>query len=184
MDQCTDAAVVWYQNRFEVLRHAAAIAPTAGLVLEFGVASGSTIRCLAGSAALLDRMIYGFDWFEGLPEPWASYPRGQFACDIPEVPDNVELVVGEFSKTLTPFLDRHPGEAALVHIDCDLYSSTKVVLDQLTPRIVPGTVIVLDEYFIVVEHEQRAFHEWLETTGRKCQHVCRSIEQLCIVMES
>jgi hypothetical protein len=174
---------IWYRDRFEVLRHAAAIAPLHGLVLEFGVASGSTIRCLAESEPLCARTIYGFDSFKGLPEAWANYPAGHFACDIPQVPDNVELVVGRFEKTLLPFLATHRGDAALIHIDCDLYSSTCIVLDYLTPRIVPGTVIVLDEFWIVTDQEQFAFNEWLETAERSCRHEARSIEQLCVVME-
>jgi Macrocin-O-methyltransferase (TylF) len=175
--------ITWYLDRFQVLRHAAAIAPTTGLVLEFGVATGSTIRCLSGSAPLLDRRIYGFDWFKGLPEPWANYPVGHFACDVPEVPDNVELVIGKFDETLVPFLAKHQDSAALVHIDCDLYSSTRVVLSHLTPRIVPGTVIVLDEYWIVVDQEQLAFNDWLKITGRTARHEARSIEQICVVMQ-
>jgi hypothetical protein len=174
----------WYRNRFEVLRHAAAIAPTDGLVLEFGVAVGTTIRTLAGSAPLLDRLIYGFDSFEGLPEMWGTYPAGFFACDIPEVPNNVELVIGKFEATLESFLAKHRDNVALLHIDCDLYSSAKYVLQQLTLQIVPGTVIVLDEFFIVTDQEQRAFNEWLFMTDRKCRHEARSVEQLCVVMES
>jgi len=175
--------VIWYQDRFEVLRHAAAIAPVEGLVLEFGVATGDTIRCLAGSPALLERQIYGFDSFEGLPEKWSTYPTGYFACEIPEVPNNVELVIGLFSKTLVPFLNTHRGDIALLHIDCDLYSSTRYVLNVLTPFIMPGTVIVLDEFWIVTDHEQRAFLEWLAYTGRHARHEARSVEQLCAVME-
>lgn len=176
--------MIWYQNRFEVLRHAAAITPTEGLVLEFGVASGSTVRCLAETPALCERSIYGFDSFKGLPEPWASYPVGHFACDIPEVPKNVGLVVGMFEHTIKPFLLVHPNNVALLHIDCDLYSSARCVLEQLSPRIVSGTVIVLDEYFILVEHEQRAFNEWLSKTGRRFRKEARSVEQLCGVIES
>jgi hypothetical protein len=53
-----------------------------------------------------------------------------------------------------------PRPAAFIHIDCDLYSSTKAVLSGLSHRIVPGTVIVFDEYFNYPnwqQHEFRAF---------------------------
>ena len=63
-------------------------------------------------------------------------------------------------------------------------SSTRTVLDLLTPHIPVGAVLVLDEFFIVVEEEQRAFNEWLEASGRDCRHEARSIEQLCVIMES
>lgn len=176
-------SLIWYLDRFEVLRHAAAIAPTSGLILEFGVAMGTTIRCLAGSAPLLDRLIYGFDSFRGLPEPWADYKKGHFACDIPEVPNNVELIVGRFEDTILPFLDDHvDDDIALIHIDCDLYSSTKCVLDHLTSWIVPGTVIVLDEFWIVTDQEQKAFNDWLFENDRHFKYEARSIEQLCVVM--
>lgn len=175
--------MIWYQNRFEVLQHAAAIAPDNGLVLEFGVATGSTIRCLAESPPLRNRSIYGFDSFKGLPEPWASYSVGHFACDIPEVPSNVGFVVGLFQHTIRPFLAVHPGDIALVHIDCDLYSSVRSVLEQLDSRIIRGTVIVLDEYWIITEHEQRAFLEWLVKTGRAFRKEARAVEQLCGVIE-
>jgi predicted O-methyltransferase YrrM len=176
--------IVWYQRRQEVLQHAAAIAPTDGMILEFGVASGTTIRCLAGSAPLLDRVIYGFDSFQGLPEPWGNYQAGHFACDIPEVPNNVELIVGMFGKTLPQFLETHPGDVALLHLDADLYSSTRTVLEHLSSRIVPGSIVLMDEYFVVPDEEQRAFAEWLAKTNRTCRFEARTFEQLCVVMTS
>ena len=42
--------------------------------------------------------------------------------------------------TLTPTL------ASFIHIDCDLYSSTKTVLTLLAPAIRTGTVLVFDEW--------------------------------------
>jgi hypothetical protein len=176
--------ITWYQNRFEVLRHAAAIAPADGMILEFGVASGTTIRCLAGSAPLLDRVIYGFDSFQGLPEPWGDYQAGHFACDIPEVPNSCELMIGLFKDTLPHFLETHPGDIALLHLDADLYSSTWTVLEHLMARIVPGTVIAMDEYFISIDQEQRAFAEWLAKTKRTCRYEARATEQLCVTMTS
>lgn len=173
----------WYRERFEVLAHAACEASTEGLVLEFGVASGATINYLACTHALRERRIYGFNSFCGLPEPWADYPIGHFACEPPAVAPNVELVVGLFSETIPPFLATHPGSAALIHIDCDLYASTKLVLGLLSDRIVTGTVIVLDEYFIVTDHEQRAFNEWLAENGRSYWSMARSLEQFLVMME-
>jgi hypothetical protein len=175
--------VHWYRDRFEVLSIAAIEAPAQGLVLEFGVASGVTISWLAETPQLSQRQLYGFDSFRGLPEPWGSYDDGHFACTPPQVPPNVELVIGLFADRLPAFLADHPDKAALIHIDCDLYSSTRTVLNLLAPRIVPGTVIAMDEYWIVTDHEQRAFEEWLAAQGRSCRHICRSVEQACVIME-
>ena len=55
-----------------------------------------------------------------------------------------------------------------MHIDCDLYSSTRTVLSLLEPRIVPGTIIVFDEYLNYPgwqAHEKRAFAEFVGRTG-------------------
>ena len=151
-------------------------------MLEFGVASGATINHLATSHALRERRLYGFDSFCGLPEPWGSYPVGHFACEPPTVARNVELIVGLFAETIPPFLARHEGPCALVHLDADLYSSTRTVLELLGERIVAGTVIALDEYY-VEGSEQRAFSEWMAATGRRCRPEARSLEQLVVTME-
>jgi predicted O-methyltransferase YrrM len=175
--------MLWYRDRFDVLSAAAIEAPPEGLILEFGVASGATLLWLADRPQMRERRLYGFDSFRGLPECWASYDVGHFACDPPSVPDNVELVIGYYADTLPAFLAAHSDNAGLIHLDCDLYRSTKTVLQLLASRIVPGTVIVMDEFWIVVEHEQRAFKEWLVEGARTCRHLCRSIEQACVVME-
>jgi hypothetical protein len=175
--------VLWFRDRFDILSFAACSAPIEGLVLEFGVASGATLDFLAKTIALRGRRLYGFDSFRGLPEPWADYEIGHFACDPPAVAANVELLVGDFADTLPPFLATHAGNAALVHLDADLYSSTKLVLDLLAPRIVPGTIVAFDEFWIVTDHEQRAFREWLQRNGRTCCHVARAFEQLVVVMD-
>ena len=52
---------------------------------------------------------------------------------------------------------------AFVHVDCDLYSSTRTVLTLLAPAIRAGTVLVFDEwcgYEGWEEHEARAWAEF------------------------
>ncbi len=137
-----------------------------GLILEFGVFSGRTINRLAAQA---DQTIFGFDSFEGLPEDWRpDVGKGSFRAGLPPVASNVELVVGWFDATLPSFLEAHEGPASLIHIDCDLYSSTRTVFTACRDRIVPGTILVFDEFFNYVgwrNHEYRAFVELIEETG-------------------
>lgn len=138
-----------------------------GLVLEFGVFSGRTINHLA---ALDPGSIIGFDSFEGLPEDWrADVPKSTFQrAGPPEVKTNVELVIGRFEETLPAFVAANPAPVAFLHIDCDLYSSTKTVFRFLRERIGPGAVIVFDEYFNYVgwrNHEYKAFAEFIAETG-------------------
>lgn len=152
-------------------------APKDGLVLEFGVRFGNTIRQLA---KLTQQKIYGFDSFEGLPEVWHHEPKGSYTTrgEIPEVPSNVVLIQGWFDQTLPEFLETHPGPVRLINVDCDIYSSTKTVLDALAPRIVTGSVIVFDEY-IGNEHwredEFKAFQEAVARYGWKYEYLCFSV---------
>jgi hypothetical protein len=138
-----------------------------GMFMEFGVFQGDSIRQIA--ALNPDRTVYGFDWFQGLPEDWGRLlQKGTFACEVPQVPDNVRLVVGMFQDTLPDFLKKHRAKVSFVHIDCDLYSSTKCILDNLAPRFVDGTVLAFDEIVGLPDcltHEARAFAEFLNEYG-------------------
>jgi len=150
-----------------------------GLVLEFGVRFGNSIRQIAALAGA-KQLVHGFDSFEGLPEVWHHEPKGSYTTkgEIPFVPDNVKLHVGWFEDTLPEFLQKHDGDARFINIDCDIYSSTRTVLNLLEARIVPGTVIVFDEY-IGNEHwredEFKAFQEAVAEYGWSYEYLCFSI---------
>lgn len=134
-----------------------------GMILEFGVATGRTLNQFAHW--LPDRIIHGFDGFEGLPEDWTSRMRkGFFArSNLPRVKSNCELHVGWFDQTLPGFV-KHQGNRAiqLLHVDCDLYSSTVTILNNLKHNIVPGTVIVFDEYINYPGWQLDEFRAWQE----------------------
>jgi predicted O-methyltransferase YrrM len=140
--------------------------PIDGFIAEFGVFSGTSINMLA--SVYSSRTIYGFDSFEGLPHSVGLFRAGEFSMNhqLPEVRPNVRLIEGWFNETLPPFLKARPNEkAALLHIDCDLYSSTKTVLELLRDRIVPGTIIVFDEICnlaLFYQEEMKAFFEFVE----------------------
>lgn len=151
----------------ELLEASVAQAKNTGLVLEFGVWKGDSIRTLASRT---NQQVHGFDSFEGLPERWRDgFEAGHFKLEnLPEVPANVELVKGWFSETLPGFLQLHPEPIRLLHVDCDLYSSTVTVLEACRSQLVPGTVIVFDEYFNYPgweAGEHRAFMEFVQKYG-------------------
>lgn len=155
------------------------------LVCEFGVATGSTINYIA--KALPETTIYGFDSFEGLPEDWRDgYPKGAFSRTAPpEVENNVTLVQGYFDQTLVPFLEAHSAPAALLHIDCDLYSSTRTIFQAFSQHLMPGSVLVFDEYFNYPdwEHgEHLALNEYLEESGLAAQYLgyCKFHQQVVL----
>jgi hypothetical protein len=153
-------------DRLLLLDFALSCAKGEGLVLEFGVHQGTTIERIAARVA---GPVHGFDSFEGLPEEWGEFrKKGRFSLGgvpPPIAAPNAVLHKGWFSETLPPFLAAHPAPVRFAHIDCDIYSSTKTVLDALQPRLIPGSIVVFDEYFGYDGwelHEHRAFTEMTE----------------------
>ncbi|BCM26063.1 tetratricopeptide repeat protein [Methyloradius palustris] len=163
-------------SAINTFKYAMKHASTQGLVLEFGVRFGNSIHMLAD---LVDQQVHGFDSFEGLPDEWHHEPKGSYTTKgvIPEVPENVHLHVGWFDKTLPEFLAEHTEPVRLVNVDCDIYSSTKTVLNLLAPRMQVGTVIIFDEYIGNAhwrEDEFKAFQEAVAVYGWKYEYLCFS----------
>ncbi|MEV8436469.1 class I SAM-dependent methyltransferase [Actinosynnema sp. NPDC051121] len=149
------------------LRHALSLVATSGMALEFGVYTGTTLKIIAST--LTEGGVYGFDSFVGLPEDWRSgFSEGAFRVEEPPEVPGAELVAGWFDQTLPGFLAEHDGPVAFLHVDCDLYSSTKTVLDLVGPRLREGSIVLFDEYFNYHgwrEHEHKAWVEYVESSG-------------------
>jgi methyltransferase family protein len=179
-------AVGYYSGK-KVLSHALRIAPPEGHLLEFGVYKGGSINFISRQKPT--RTVHGFDSFHGLPHDWYGWrdTRGKFSLGgrLPKVRSNVELHAGLFAETLPEWLKRNPGSIALTHIDCDLYSSAKTVLDLIAPRIIPGSVLVFDEYFNFPfwhEHEFQAFQELAKRESLKYSYVAYARTQVCVIV--
>lgn len=77
-------------------------------------------------------------------------------------------MVGWFDDTLPGFVAEHPGPVSFLHVDGDLYSSTKTIFDLVGPRLRVGSVIIFDEFFNYPgweKHEFRAWEEFLASSG-------------------
>jgi O-methyltransferase len=123
---------------------------TAGLpgdLAELGV-------CRGGAAKLIghlqpDARLHLFDTFAGIPEDDSRGPltAGTFAGDSPaEVAaflsnPRAVLHVGKFPATAPAEL-----ELRFAHIDMDIYQSTRAAIACLAPRLVPGGVLLFDDY--------------------------------------
>ena len=156
-------------SRNQVLDIALSQLPNDGLVCEFGVFEGETINYIAEK--LPSRIIFGFDSFEGLPERWReAFCPGTFSTggQLPRVRPNVRLRKGWFDATLPGFAAQHTGAIAFLHVDCDLYSSTRCIFEYLGKSLKAGSIIVFDEYFNYPgweQHEFRAFSEFVVREG-------------------
>tara|TARA_B110000908_G_scaffold169472_1_gene226710 strand:- start:2528 stop:3130 length:603 start_codon:yes stop_codon:yes gene_type:complete len=147
---------------------------TAGLYCEFGVFSGESVNYIAKK---INSEIHAFDSFEGLPETWLStHKKGHFALDnLPKFESNVVVQKGWFNESLPKFKTEYTDNVAFLHVDCDLYSSTKTIFDELGDRIVDGTIILFDEYFnypFWEHHEYKAFDEFIKESGLSYEYLC------------
>ncbi len=141
-----------------------------GDILELGVFKGASMVRWCTFRNLLEcqgaRKIYGFDAF-------SSFPVGQcfgkesleFAKDHDDSSGlgiskedleailskknigNVKLFKGDVFDTLPGFLEANPYlKLSLLHLDMDIYEPTDFALKLLWDRLVPGGVMVVDDY--------------------------------------
>jgi hypothetical protein len=61
--------------------------------------------------------------------------------------DNISLISGDFSKTLSVFFSSFKGSIFSCNIDCDLYLGYKEVLPYVYNNLEQGSYVHLDEYY-------------------------------------
>lgn len=137
-----------------------------GDYVEFGCHGGKTFALAYHESVRHghNANLWGFDSFQGLPdakEAKDSHPRwtksamstslDQFheLCATRGVPrGGYHVVPGFYDHTLRETSDKElPENIALAYVDCDLYSSTRDVLEFLMPRLKHGMIIAFDDYF-------------------------------------
>ncbi len=142
------------------------IAGLEGHVVECGVGKGRSLLLLSTlvSEEGKRRHIWGFDSFEGFPEPseqddsprqpqkgdWSNTSIARVMTYLKNsdvdprfVDSQITLIKGFFNETLMQYRDE---PIAFLHLDCDLYDSYKDSLTLLYDKVVPGGVICFDEY--------------------------------------
>jgi hypothetical protein len=175
-------------SRAEVMDFAIAAAKVNGFVCELGVFRGESLNRIA--RLLAPHEVYGFDTFTGLPEFWRpGFPEGKFdtSSEPLEFEDNCRLYKGLFGESIPQFLAKVDLPAKLIHIDCDLYSSSRCALDLLAPRMRTGTILVFDEYFNYpgwTLHEHKAFLEVMSTSGMSYKYIAHNKrgEQVAVII--
>jgi hypothetical protein len=155
-----------------------------GQILEFGTATGRTLNQFAHWMS--NHTIVGFDSWQGLPEQFNDLPVGHFAQPLPQVLPNCKLVQGWFGSrplqdqssipenTANLYAQDNLAPLALLHLDADLYSSTKTVLDAFANHIKPGTVILFNEYWnhpTWQKHEYRAWQQHVKTHSIRYEYI-------------
>jgi hypothetical protein len=166
-----------------------------GDIVEFGVFTGISLALLAQGHRFDDkgmaRRVAGFDSFDGLPSSAEEHARWhEGACQTNHgwhplaapgarvTPDMTrelftacglsapELHVGLFDRTVPSVIPATYPAVAVVHVDCDLYESTRSVLTGIAPALQDGTVLLFDDWFHYRGNphkgEARAFTEFLD----------------------
>lgn len=138
-----------------------------GAIAEVGVFKGGSARLI--SAAKADRELHLFDTFEGLPpvnrEFDPDFREGTFKGSLEEVQAvlsdqrNVRFHKGLFPASAAGLEDLR---FSFVHIDVDLYESTKSCLEWFYPRMVHGAMLISHD-FADVEGVKKAFREFFAT---------------------
>jgi len=140
--------------------------------LEFGVAEGESMRDWVQLNRHEASRFFGFDTFEGLPEGWKVFtgvlPKGSYSArgEVPEIDDpRVKFIKGLFQTTLPTFLKGFTAHNRLiVNCDADLYTSTLYVLASVNHFIVPGSIVIFDEFSTMEEF--RAFRDFTQSFRR------------------
>jgi O-methyltransferase len=165
---------VTFESRYDLYQYVNnEIAKNAAIdYLEFGVWEGRSIRYWTQLNRDPNSRFFGFDTFEGLPEDWRVLtqvlPKGTFDAGgkIPDIDDQrVKFIEGLFQVTLPDFLKGFtPSNRLIINCDADLYTSTLYVLASLNQFMVPGTIVIFDEFSTV--HEFRAFRDFIQSFMR------------------
>jgi hypothetical protein len=63
------------------------------------------------------------------------------------VHENVELIAGDITETIPSYIKDHLElKISLLNMDTGTYESTMTILENFYPRVVPGGVVILDNY--------------------------------------
>lgn len=124
-----------------------------GDIIEFGVWNGNNLIAMKKSIDFLNlnKKIYGFDHFAGMPSSIKDYSRNSFKGEI----DLVKFFI-KFFKLKSIFLIKDDinnlykykkkfKKISLIYIDCDIYDTTKNILTILAPKLSKGGIIIFDE---------------------------------------
>lgn len=147
-----------------------------GIIMQCGVRWGGDLLALQSLRSLYEpynysRRIIGFDTFEGLlgtqgeDQGIRSIQDGQYSVSqgymqaLDKLLDSAEkqaplphikkyqLYQGDASQTVPEFLTKNQGEMiSMLYLDMDIYKPTYDVLEACLERLLPGSVVVFDEY--------------------------------------
>ena len=156
-----------------------------GAIVECGVFKGASFVRFAAFRGLFgnaySHKLIGFDTFNSFPEPkldgdrrfverWRkeagehSISRNQLMEVLKRKGADafVELIDGDITETVPRYVRDNPQlKISLLNLDTDVYEPAVTILENLWERIVPGGVLMIDDY-AVVPGETKAVDEFFK----------------------
>jgi O-methyltransferase len=153
---------------------------------EFGCHSGRTFSAAINAAKYLklnNCKFFAFDSFQGLPQTNeiedGIFKTGEFSTSREEfiniikkktkfIENDINIIEGFYETSLTTDLQSKMPKIGMLHIDVDLYSSTKDILKFAKPLLVNGSVVLFDDWYCFKPDiknsygEQKAVNEFLD----------------------
>jgi O-methyltransferase len=153
-----------------------------GDVAECVVFRGATAFVIAKAMAVSapEKRLHLFDSFAGLSQPHGPdgqyWEAGALACSLAEVQTNLSTVRDRviFYPGWIPqrFGDVANVRFCFVHVDVDLHQPTRDALAFFYPRLMPGGVLVCDDYgFETCPGARRAMDEFFATKAEPVLHL-------------
>lgn len=165
-----------------------------GDIVECGVFKGSSmllwLKLIAMNTPNSIRKVIGFDFFDqnfveeltdvtdkkGMSEVFSRCHVTKDDISVEGItsrlidakfsPSKFELVKGDLSRTSKEYVDARPGfRIALLYLDVDLEKPTYDALQYMWDRIVPGGVVVFDEYGYHIWSESNAVDRFVKEKG-------------------
>ena len=153
----------------------------AGNLTEFGVYKGGTVAQMLSAS---QKRLYLFDTFEGLPHGEDKFAQGEWHGSIGEVQRNlshwshrVEYHPGWFPRSAEGL---ESLRFSFVHLDVDLYQSTRDALEWFWPRVTPGGAVLSHDY-LESPGVAQAFDEFF---ARRSEAVIPLSGNQCLVVRS
>ncbi|WP_229074336.1 TylF/MycF/NovP-related O-methyltransferase [Actinoplanes sp. DH11] len=165
-----------------------------GAIVECGVWRGGSMHVVARTLLAIgntERDLYLFDTFEGMTEPtekdltYSGKPVAELMSEqprtariwavasledvrqgfeaIPYPQERIHFVQGPVESTLP---GRAPERIAILRLDTDWYESTRHELLSLYDRLVPGGVLIIDDYG-TFQGARQAVDEFVKETGAR-----------------
>jgi hypothetical protein len=101
------------------------------------------------------------------------------------MPDNVKLWKGRFEETLPVWAKAFDMPIAMIHVDCDLNSSTETIFKFLADRIESGTLLIFDDYFNFPGWERdghSVFTRFVERFGWQVKYYGYAYKELAVAI--